>query len=78
MGALILALAFGGLVGFVLGSSRRRWVQVVLGTLNSGAFAVPTYVQGAPDPRLRRHNRILPSGGLDLGSPTSRSASIIC
>ena len=68
VGALILALAFGGLVGFVLGSSRRRWVQVVLGTLNSGAFAVPTYVTGVLLILVFAVTyRILPSGGVGPG-----------
>lgn len=68
IGALILALAFGGLVGFVLGSSRSRWVQVVLGSLNSGAFAVPTYVTGVLLILLFAVTyRILPSGGVGPG-----------
>jgi peptide/nickel transport system permease protein len=67
-GALILALAFGGLVGFVLGSSRSRWVQVVLGSLNSVAFAVPTYVTGVLLILLFAVTyRILPSGGVGPG-----------
>lgn len=67
-GALILALAFGGLVGYVLGSSRSRWVQVVLGSLNSGAFAVPTYVTGVLLILLFAVTyRVLPSGGVGPG-----------
>ncbi|MBA2465363.1 MAG: ABC transporter permease [Nocardioidaceae bacterium] len=67
-GALILALTFGGLVGFVLGSSHRRWVQVVLGSLNSGAFAVPTYVTGVLLILLFAVTyRVLPSGGVGPG-----------
>lgn len=46
LGAIILALIFGGTFGFILGTARRRWVQVVFEGLNSFAFAVPTYVTG--------------------------------
>lgn len=67
-GALILALVVGGLVGFVLGSSRARWVQVVLGSLNSVAFAVPTYVTGVLLILLFAVKyRVLPSGGVGPG-----------
>ena len=68
VGALLVALIGGGLMGFLLGASRRRWVQVVFGTLNSVAFAVPTYVTGVLLILLFAVNfRILPSGGIGPG-----------
>jgi peptide/nickel transport system permease protein len=68
VGALLLALVFGGIMGFVLGSSRKRWVQVVFGSLNSLAFAVPTYVTGVLLILLFAVTyRILPSGGVGPG-----------
>ncbi len=44
--AVLLAVVIGGAVGLVLGVSRSRWANSVLGGLNSLAFAVPTYVTG--------------------------------
>lgn len=68
LGALIIALVAGAIVGFILGASRRRWVQVVFGTLNSVAFAVPTYVTGVLLILLFAVTyRILPSGGIGPG-----------
>lgn len=68
VGALVLALVFGGLVGFALGSTRLRWVQAVLGALNSAAFAVPTYVTGVLLILVFAVTyRVLPSGGVGPG-----------
>src|SRR4051794_39516615 len=68
VGALILALIGGGIMGVVLGASRSRWVQVVLGALNSAAFALPTYVTGVLFILLFAvAYRILPSGGVGPG-----------
>lgn len=62
--ALVLALAGGGLLGFILGTSRRRAVQTVVGALTSVAFAVPTYVTGVLLTLVFAVSfRLLPAGG---------------
>lgn len=67
-GALVLALVGGGLIGYLMGSSARRWVQSSLAALTSVAVAVPTYVAGVLLILLFAVTiRLLPSGGLGPG-----------
>jgi len=67
-GALVLALLGGGAIGYVMGSSSRRWVQSTWGALTSVAVAVPTYVAGVLLILLFAVTfRVLPSGGLGPG-----------
>ena len=66
--AVLLALILGGVTGLILGTSRRRPVLIVVNTLNSLAFAVPTYVTGVLLVLLFAVTlRLLPAGGQGPG-----------
>lgn len=68
VGSLVLAIAGGGLIGYVMGSTPRRWLQAVLGTLTSLGVAVPTYVTGVLLILVFAVTiRVLPSGGIGPG-----------
>ncbi len=68
VGALVLAIAGGGLIGYVMGSTNRRWLQSALGTLTSFGVAVPTYVTGVLLILIFAVSiRVLPSGGIGPG-----------
>ncbi|MDJ0336401.1 ABC transporter permease [Salinibacterium sp. G-O1] len=67
-GALILAVVGGGIVGYIMGSSRTSWISSALGLLTSLAVAVPTYVSGVLFILIFAVvNRLLPSGGIGPG-----------
>ena len=68
VGALVLAVAGGGLVGYVMGSARSPWLRSALGAATSFAVAVPTYVSGVLLILLFAVSfRVLPSGGIGPG-----------
>ncbi len=67
-GALVLAIVGGGIVGYLMGASRWRWVQSLFGVLTSFAVAVPTYVSGVLLILIFAVTfRVLPSGGIGPG-----------
>lgn len=67
-GALLLALVGGGLIGYLMGASRRRWVASSLAALTSVGVAVPTYVAGVLMILIFAVTfRLLPSGGMGPG-----------
>lgn len=62
--ALLLAVVMGGIAGLVLGTTKRKAAQTVVGGLVSLAFAVPTYVSGVLLVLLFAVTvRVLPPGG---------------
>jgi len=68
LGALVLAVAGGGVVGYLMGASRRPWVRSTLGALTSLGVAVPTYVSGVLLILIFAVSlRLLPSGGIGPG-----------
>jgi len=67
-GALLLALAGGSVLGYLMGTRRNRTVQSVLGAVTSFGVAVPTYVTGVLLVLLFAVTyRVLPSGGIGPG-----------
>jgi peptide/nickel transport system permease protein len=68
VGALLLALVGGGVVGYLMGTVRNHHVRNFLGALTSLGVAVPTYVTGVLLVLLFAVTyRILPSGGVGPG-----------
>lgn len=68
VGALLLALVGGGLVGFWLGFSRNKFVRAILSSITSLGVAVPTYVTGVLCILIFAVTwRVLPAGGIGPG-----------
>lgn len=68
VGALLLALVGGGVVGYLMGTTQRRSLQTVLGTATSFGVAVPTYVTGVLLVLVFAVTyHVLPSGGIGPG-----------
>lgn len=67
-GALLLALVGGGILGYLMGTTRNRVVQSMLGAVTSFGVAVPTYVTGVLLVLVFAVTyRVLPSGGVGPG-----------
>ncbi|HEX3680810.1 MAG TPA: ABC transporter permease, partial [Galbitalea sp.] len=68
VGALVLGLVGGGLVGYFSGVARAHWVQAFLGALTSLGIAIPTYVTAVLLILIFAvANRVLPPGGIGPG-----------
>jgi peptide/nickel transport system permease protein len=68
LGALVLALIGGSIVGYLLGVVRARWAQTLLSGLTSFGIAVPTYVSGVLLILIFGVTwRVLPPGGIGPG-----------
>lgn len=68
VGALLLALVGGSVIGYLMGTARNRLVRSLLGAVTSFAVAVPTYVTGVLLVLLFAVTyRVLPSGGIGPG-----------
>lgn len=68
LGALVLALVGGSIVGYLLGVVRARWAQTLLSGLTSLGIAVPTYVSGVLLILVFGVTwRVLPPGGIGPG-----------
>lgn len=68
VGALLLALIGGGLIGYLLGVVRSRPAQALLSALTSLGIAIPTYVAGVLLILVFAVGwRVLPAGGIGPG-----------
>jgi peptide/nickel transport system permease protein len=68
VGALVLALVGGSLIGYFAGVARAHWVQALLGALTSLGIAIPTYVTAVMLILVFAVvNRALPPGGIGPG-----------